>query len=77
MRRLGKVMHLSKSRSLIVKLDEPAFVKLGTKVLDSKLREIGRVNDLLGPVSSPYVALRPTVPNPEKFVGKISYTPDT
>ena len=76
LRRLGKILHLSKSRSLIVRCDESRFVKLGTKVCDSKLKEIGRVQDLFGPVTSPYVAVRPTVSSPAKFVHRIVYSFD-
>jgi len=73
LRRLGKILHLSNSRSLIVRCDESLFVKIGTKVCDTKLKEIGRVQDLFGPVTSPYVAVRPTVSSPAKFVHRIAY----
>jgi rRNA processing protein Gar1 len=76
LRRLGKILHLSKSRSLIVKCDEPRFVKVGTKVCDSKLKEIGKVQDLFGPVTSPYVSVRPTVSSPAKVVHRIVYSFD-
>ena len=76
LRRLGKILHVSSSRSLIVKCDESRFVKLGTKVCDSKLKEVGRVQDLFGPVTAPYVSVRPTVPSPAKFVHRIVYSFD-
>jgi len=76
LRRLGKILHLSNGRSLIVKCDESRFVKLGTKVCDSKLKEIGKVQDLFGPVASPYVAVRPTISSPDKFVNRIAYAFD-
>jgi len=76
LRRLGKILHLSKSQSLIVKCDESLFSRIGTKICDSKLREIGRVNDLFGPVSAPYVSIKPTVPSPAKYVGRIVYSLD-
>ncbi len=74
--RLGKILHLSNSRSLIVKCDETRFVKMGTKACDSKLKEIGRIQDLFGPISSPYVSIRPSIPSPAKFVGRIAYSSD-
>jgi len=74
--RLGKILHYSKSRSLIVKCDEARFVKMGTKACDSKLKEIGKVHDIFGPVSTPYLAVRPTVSSPTKFVGRIVYSLD-
>jgi len=76
LRRLGKILHFSSSRSLIVKCDESRFVKLGTRVCDSKLREVGSVQDLFGPVGSPYVSVRPSVPSPAKFVHRIVYSFD-
>ena len=76
MRRLGKILHFSKSRSLIVKCDQAGFVKIGTKACDSKLKEIGKVQDLFGPIATPYVSIRPTNPAPTKFVGRIAYALD-
>jgi len=76
LRRLGKILHFSSSRSLIVKCDEPRFVKLGTKICDSKLKEIGKVQDLFGPVTAPYFAIRPAVSSPAKFVHRIVYSFD-
>jgi rRNA processing protein Gar1 len=76
LRRLGKVLHFSKSRSLIVRCEQTGFVKIGTRTCDSKLKEIGKVHDLFGPVSSPYVAIIPTSPSPAKYVGRIVYALD-
>ena len=76
LRRLGKILHLSSSRSLIVKCEEPRFVKLGTKVCDSKIREIGKTQDLFGPITAPYISIRPAVSSPAKFVHRIVYSLD-
>ena len=76
LRRLGKILHLSASRSLIVKCDESRFLKLGTRVCDSKLKEIGTVQDLFGPVGAPYVSVRPTISSSAKFVHRIVYSFD-
>jgi RNA-binding protein len=76
LRRLGKILHFSKSRSLIVKCDQAGFVKIGTKTCDSKLKEIGKVQDLFGPVAAPYLAIRPVNPSPAKYVGRIAYALD-
>jgi RNA-binding protein len=76
LQRLGKILHLSSSRSLIVKIDEARFVKMGTRTCDSKLKEIGKVHDIFGPVSSPYVSIRPAGPSPAKYVGRIAYSLD-
>jgi rRNA processing protein Gar1 len=76
LRRLGKIIHLSKSRSLIVKCDQTGFVKIGTKACDSKLKDIGKVQDFFGPVSAPYLSIRPASPSPTKYVGRIAYALD-
>jgi RNA-binding protein len=76
LRRLGKIIHLSSSRSLIVKCDEARFVEMGTRTCDSKLKEIGKVHDIFGPVTSPYVSIRPAGPLPAKYVGRIAYSLD-
>jgi len=76
LRRLGKILHISSSRSLIVKCDESRFVRLGTRTCDSKLKEIGKVQDLFGPISSPYISIRPAGPSPAKYVGRIAYSLD-
>lgn len=73
MRKLGKVLHVSKSHALIVKLDAPKFVRAGTKACDSKLKSIGVVMDILGPVTGPYVSVRPTITKPESVVGRTVY----
>jgi RNA-binding protein len=74
LRRLGKIIHFSKSRSLIVKCDQTGFVKIGSIACDSKLKEIGKVQDLFGPVSAPYIAIRPVAVSPAKYVGRIVYS---
>ena len=73
LRRLGKALHLSRSRALIVKLDPPKFLRPGTRACDSKLKNIGVVTDIIGPVSAPYVSIRPLVAKPESIVGKTLY----
>jgi len=67
--RVGTVLHLSRSSSnLILKVEnEP---RIGDTVLDSEGKKMGRVFDLFGPVSSPYLAVRPSVGHPEQYLGK-------
>lgn len=76
LRRLGKIIHISSSRSLIVKCEEARFIKLGTRTCDSKLKEIGKVQDCFGPISTPYVSIRPLTQSPAKYVGRIAYSLD-
>ncbi|HDI46671.1 MAG TPA: H/ACA RNA-protein complex protein Gar1 [Candidatus Methanomethylia archaeon] len=68
LRRLGRILHLSKTGSLILKTN--GFTpKIGTAIVDYKRREIGRVFDIIGSVSSPYLVIKPSIPRPEKVVG--------
>lgn len=76
MRRLGKILHLSKSRNLIGRLDKEIPLKLGIQIVDSKLKVIGTVQDVFGPVDAPYISIRPTVAEPEKYAGRIAYSVD-
>ena len=72
LRRLGVVVHVSmNSRNLIVKAETTP--RVGDPVFDSKLRRVGVVFDILGPVSNPYVSAKPEVDNPERYVGKPLY----
>ncbi len=57
MKRLGKVLHVSSSGNLIVKAS--TVPEIGSDVVDEALRKIGFVYDVIGPVGSPYVAVKP------------------
>ena len=74
MKRLGKVLHLSKSGNLILRLENNNPPPVGREVFDPKLEKIGTVNNVLGPVSTPYLSLTPASDETgEKSVGKIAY----
>jgi RNA-binding protein len=47
--------------------------RIGETVLDENLKPVGKVFDIFGPVSSPYVAIRPIIHDPEKLVHKPVY----
>ena len=69
---IGAVDHLSHgSGNLILRAERE--VKIGETVLDSKKKKMGVVFDFFGPVSSPFISVRPTVESPEKYVGKPLY----
>jgi RNA-binding protein len=48
--------------------------KIGDKVADENLKTVGTVFDVFGPVSSPYVAVRPTISEPQCLVKNVLYT---
>jgi RNA-binding protein len=47
--------------------------KIGSVVVDESLKTIGKVFDVIGPVTSPYAVVRPAVKEPEKLAGKQLY----
>ena len=57
MKYLGKVDSISRRGDLLVK--GGMTPRVGTLVVDEKKVQIGRVVQLLGPVDSPYVVIRP------------------
>jgi len=57
---LGSVLHLSKSKKFVIKSSSKAIPKIGDSVYDSKSRVIGLVYDVIGPVSSPYILIKPS-----------------
>lgn len=71
MQRLGRVLHISPSRNIIIKIGK--LPKLGETVVDENLRRIGKVSDIFGPVSSPYAAVKTTISEPEKLTNKMLY----
>jgi RNA-binding protein len=71
LQRLGKVLSVTPSQNVVVKIDKPP--KLGAVVVDEKLKVVGRVFDVIGPVSSPYAVIRPSVNNPEKLENQQLY----
>ena len=71
LQRLGKVLSVTPSQSLVVKIDKPP--KLGSAVIDENLKIVGKVFDIIGPVSSPYAVIKTAVKDPEKLAGKQLY----
>jgi len=66
---LGTTSHLSSSSgNLILKAENKA--KIGDAVLDSVGKRIGNVSDLFGPVSNHFVAVKPGIDDPERYVGE-------
>ena len=71
MQRLGRVSNVTPSRNLIVKAENPP--QIGAEVVDENLQAVGRVFDIIGPVSSPYAVVKPTVSEPAKLLNKQLY----
>ncbi len=71
LQRLGKVLHVTPSQNIIIKTDKTP--KIGSTVVNDNLKAIGRVFDVIGPVSSPYSVVKPTIKNPQKLTAKQLY----
>jgi len=71
LQRLGLILHISPSHNIIAKVENTP--RIGDTVVDENLKPIGKIFDILGPVSSPYAAIRPTVRDPEKLTNKKVY----
>jgi RNA-binding protein len=71
LQRLGKVLNVTPSQNIVVKIDKPP--KMGAAVIDENLKTVGRIFDIIGPVTSPYAVIKPSVKNPEKLVSRQLY----
>jgi RNA-binding protein len=65
------VLHVSSSKNLILKAEK--IPRINDEVVDENLKSVGVVFDVFGPVSSPYVAVKPSVEEPQRFVNRFLY----
>ena len=71
LQKLGRVRALTPSKNMIVKTEKAP--KIGSEVVDENLNVVGKVFDIIGPVSAPYAVVKPTVREPAKLVNKPVY----
>ena len=71
MQRLGLILHISPSGNIIAKVEN--VPRIGETVVDENLKTIGKVFDILGPTSSPYVAIRPAIERTGNLTSKMVY----
>ena len=57
MKRIGEVKTITGSIA-IVQSEDQTRPKIGTKVIDEKLENVGRIVDVIGPVSRPYMVIK-------------------
>ncbi|MFI5419850.1 MAG: H/ACA ribonucleoprotein complex subunit GAR1 [Nitrososphaerales archaeon] len=74
MQEAGTVLHLARSGRLIIKATSP--VREGSVLVDDKGRNAGKVLEILGPVSSPYLSAQPFTERIERLVGTKLYVSD-
>ncbi|RLG78032.1 MAG: hypothetical protein DRO12_00520 [Thermoprotei archaeon] len=64
MRKLGAVLHITPSNLVVVKCTNPKEIPpLGAHVMGADGEVIGRVVDIIGPISSPYIIVKPLSPS--------------
>jgi RNA-binding protein len=68
---VGEILHLARSGRLIVKLNTAGAypVKPGELLVDGSRRKVGRVVELLGPVSAPYASVIPMTDKISRLIG--------
>lgn len=57
MRRVGTVVHVSNHGYIILKAE--VFPTIDSPVVTKRMKRIGTVHDVFGPVASPYVSVKP------------------
>lgn len=58
MRKLGIVLHVSNHGYIILRA--ALFPKIDSAVLTKRMKKIGKVHDVFGPVISPYISVKPS-----------------
>jgi RNA-binding protein len=67
---IGEVMHLAKSGRLIIKLNAAgAGIRAGELLVDGSGKRVGRIAELIGPVSAPYASVIPMTDRASRLVG--------
>jgi RNA-binding protein len=67
---IGEIMHLAKSGRLIVKLSAAgADIRPGELLVDAAGKRVGKVSELIGPVSAPYASVIPMTDRTARLVG--------
>ena len=71
MQRLGRVLNVTPSQNVVVKTDKTPSI--GSTVVDENLKVVGKIFDIIGPVSSSYAVVKPAIKEPEKLTNKQLY----
>ena len=71
LQKLGRVRALTPSKNIIVKSEQAP--RIGSEVVDENLDVVGKVFDIIGPVSAPYAVVKPTIREPTKLLNKSVY----
>jgi RNA-binding protein len=72
LQRLGLILHVTPSRNVVARIEK--VPRIGETVVDENLKPVGKILDILGPVSSPYAMIAPTVRDVENLANRTVYT---
>ncbi|MCK5592890.1 hypothetical protein E3J74_08305 [Candidatus Bathyarchaeota archaeon] len=72
MQRIGRVLHISSNRNMILKAEN--LPRIRDRVVDEKLKPVGTVLDIFGPVSSPYVSVKTEMGDLHRLVNRVLYS---
>jgi rRNA processing protein Gar1 len=66
------VLHVSASHNLILRFQGKSLegVNIGATVYDKSSKKVGIVKDIFGPISKPYVAIKPQSRDAPNLVGR-------
>ncbi len=74
MARLGKVLHITKRGSLILRVKKIPPMGPNAVVLNTSAKRVGIVQDVFGPVKNPYVSIKPDdKERATRLVGQVLY----
>jgi len=71
MKKAGRILHYTKYKVFVV--ESSGKIIPNTYLIDDKGRKIGIVIDVIGPITKPYLVVKPLVNNPDKYIGKEVY----
>lgn len=71
MQRIGRALHVSPNKNIILKAEN--LPKIGDRVVDESLKPVGTVFDIFGPVSFPYVVVKPHVGEMPYLINRVLY----
>jgi len=69
--RLGKILHITPNKNIILKAENQTHI--GDRVVDENLKPVGKIFDIFGPVSAPYVSVKASTENFHFFADRILY----
>lgn len=57
MQRIGRALHINSNKNIILKAEK--LPEIGCRVVDKNQKSVGTVFDIFGPVSAPYISVKP------------------